>query len=322
MTITMTAPVGPNRLDKPGLVGQPMDRVDGRAKVTGRATYAYEVRDQDAAAAYGYIVQSAIAKGRIAGIDTRAAERAPGVIAVLTHQNAPQQDTGDHRLAWPQLNDDQGAALRPTGRPGGGRDVRAGPGRRLPRPGALRPAAGRLRIVAQHRQGACAGAREQPARQRRRRLCRRVRVRAGKARRELHDPAAKPRDDGAACDAGCLERGFVDPVHLQPDAEPGAAERRAHAQDAAGESASGQPLYRRWLWRQAVGDGRRRAGGDRGAEDRPPGEGGPDPPADLPRRDPPVGHDPARAAGRRPGRPADRHRARRALGQSGNRAVL
>jgi xanthine dehydrogenase YagR molybdenum-binding subunit len=73
MTITMTAPVGPNRLDKPGLVGQPMDRVDGRAKVTGRATYAYEVREPRAAAAYGYVVQSAIAKGRIAGIDTRAA---------------------------------------------------------------------------------------------------------------------------------------------------------------------------------------------------------------------------------------------------------
>jgi xanthine dehydrogenase YagR molybdenum-binding subunit len=107
MTITMNAPISPNRLDRPGIVGQPMDRVDGPAKVTGHATYAYEYRDADARAAYGYIVQSAIAKGRIADIDTSAAESAPGVIAVLTHRNAPPQATGNHRVAAAQLTDDQ-----------------------------------------------------------------------------------------------------------------------------------------------------------------------------------------------------------------------
>jgi xanthine dehydrogenase YagR molybdenum-binding subunit len=107
MTITMNAPIGRNPLDRSGIVGQPMDRVDGPAKVTGLATYAYEYRDAAARAAYGYIVQSAIAKGRIADIDTRAAEGAPGVVAVLTHKNAPPQGTGDRRVSASQLGDDQ-----------------------------------------------------------------------------------------------------------------------------------------------------------------------------------------------------------------------
>lgn len=72
------------------LIGQPVDRVDGRLKVTGRATYAYE-RRLDAAPAYGVILGSAIAKGRIVSIDTAAAERAPGVLHVMTHRNAPAQ---------------------------------------------------------------------------------------------------------------------------------------------------------------------------------------------------------------------------------------
>ena len=48
-----------------GLIGRPLDRVDGRLKVTGRATYAYEYAAQGAAA-YGVIVPAAIGKGRVA----------------------------------------------------------------------------------------------------------------------------------------------------------------------------------------------------------------------------------------------------------------
>ena len=69
-------------------IGQPVSRVDGRQKVTGGATYAAEfgVPGQ----AQGAIVRSTIANGRIASIDTTAAERAPGVVTVLTHRNAPR----------------------------------------------------------------------------------------------------------------------------------------------------------------------------------------------------------------------------------------
>jgi xanthine dehydrogenase YagR molybdenum-binding subunit len=71
-------------------VGQPLDRIDGRLKVTGAATYAHEVRPSRAPA-YGFIVPATIAKGRITAIDTRLAELAPGVLLVLTHRNVPRQ---------------------------------------------------------------------------------------------------------------------------------------------------------------------------------------------------------------------------------------
>jgi xanthine dehydrogenase YagR molybdenum-binding subunit len=99
----MTGPIGPNPLDKPGLVGQPLDRVDGRDKVTGAARYAYEKRDDVANAAVGYLVTASIAHGRIAAIDAVATRRSPGVLLVLTHENAPPQGTGNHREACPQL---------------------------------------------------------------------------------------------------------------------------------------------------------------------------------------------------------------------------
>src|SRR5215218_4638354 len=65
-----------------------IDRVDGRAKVTGSATYAAEYKMQNTA--YGFLVGSTVAKGRIKTIDAKSAERAPGVIAVITYLNAPK----------------------------------------------------------------------------------------------------------------------------------------------------------------------------------------------------------------------------------------
>ena len=70
------------------LVGTGIDRVDGKKKVTGGATYAAEV--QVANVAHAVIVGSTIGRGRVTAIDTRAAEAAPGVLAVVTHQNAPR----------------------------------------------------------------------------------------------------------------------------------------------------------------------------------------------------------------------------------------
>src|SRR5258708_10611101 len=68
-------------------VGQPISRADGRLKVTGRARYTADI--PVAGAAHAAIVHSTIANGRTVSIDTTAAEMAPGVLAVFTHQNMP-----------------------------------------------------------------------------------------------------------------------------------------------------------------------------------------------------------------------------------------
>src|ERR1700755_3228756 len=97
----MNSPVGRNALDAEGGVGTPLDRVDGRLKVTGGARYAYEMQQENVL--YGFVVEASIGKGTISSIDTRAAEKAPGVALVLTHRNAPAQGTGNHREAHPVL---------------------------------------------------------------------------------------------------------------------------------------------------------------------------------------------------------------------------
>src|SRR5687768_2249793 len=71
-----------------GTNNNPIDRVDGKAKVTGTATYAAEYEVQNMA--FGFLVGSTVAKGKVTSIDTRGAERAPGVLAVITHLNAPK----------------------------------------------------------------------------------------------------------------------------------------------------------------------------------------------------------------------------------------
>lgn len=68
-------------------IGSPRSRVDGPAKVTGAAQYAAEFEAPDLA--HGYVVSSAVARGRIARIDAAAAEAVPGVIKVYTHENRP-----------------------------------------------------------------------------------------------------------------------------------------------------------------------------------------------------------------------------------------
>ncbi len=65
-----------------------LDRVDGIAKVTGSAKYAAEYNLPNMA--YGVLVGSTITKGAIKSIDAKGAEKAPGVLAVITHLNAPK----------------------------------------------------------------------------------------------------------------------------------------------------------------------------------------------------------------------------------------
>ncbi|MDA0563452.1 xanthine dehydrogenase family protein molybdopterin-binding subunit [Streptomonospora sp. S1-112] len=74
-----------------GAIGAGPRRVEGPAKVAGTAAYAYEYRAADAA--YLAPVQATIARGRVAAVDTAAAEAAEGVLAVLWHGNAPRLRT-------------------------------------------------------------------------------------------------------------------------------------------------------------------------------------------------------------------------------------
>ena len=82
MTVQFSPAAGRDRF-----VGTPVSRIDGPAKVTGLAKYAGEFTALDLA--HGVVVSSAIAKGRITGIDAAAAEAVPGVLKVLTHENRP-----------------------------------------------------------------------------------------------------------------------------------------------------------------------------------------------------------------------------------------
>lgn len=79
-------------------------RVDGRAKVTGKATYIAEFRFPELA--YGYLVQSTIARGTVRDIETAEAEKQPGVVKILTHKNVA-------KLANPQADEDFGEKSRP-----------------------------------------------------------------------------------------------------------------------------------------------------------------------------------------------------------------
>jgi xanthine dehydrogenase YagR molybdenum-binding subunit len=85
-------------------IGASLDRRDGPQKVTGTAPYAYEHRFDNAL--YLFPVQSDVARGRVLRIDASAAEALPGVVAVLTHDNAPRlADTSDQELAVLQTPD-------------------------------------------------------------------------------------------------------------------------------------------------------------------------------------------------------------------------
>lgn len=100
-------PATTNPIDQLKVVGKPVDRIEGPLKVSGTAPYAYERHDVVANQAYGHVVGATIAKGRIRSLDTEAAERAPGVLAVVTAGNAGKLAKGRfntaHLLGGPQV---------------------------------------------------------------------------------------------------------------------------------------------------------------------------------------------------------------------------
>lgn len=93
------------------IIGKPFDRVDGRAKVTGKARYAADA-PSSTPPAYGVLVTSTIGRGEITKVDHGEAWSAPGVLLVLSHENMPAQGPFKagglggkrHARAKPQFN--------------------------------------------------------------------------------------------------------------------------------------------------------------------------------------------------------------------------
>jgi xanthine dehydrogenase YagR molybdenum-binding subunit len=92
-------PATTNAIDQLKVVGRPVDRIDGPLKTTGTAQYAYDRHDVVGNQAYGFVLGAAIAKGRIASMDLAAAKAAPGVLAIVTGQNAGKLAKGERNTA-------------------------------------------------------------------------------------------------------------------------------------------------------------------------------------------------------------------------------
>jgi xanthine dehydrogenase YagR molybdenum-binding subunit len=94
------------------VIGQPIDRIDGKAKVTGAARYAADMQSSRPAA-FGVIVTSTIGRGVVTDVAAGDAEKMPGVLLVMSHENAPPQarfKSGSlggkrHARAKPQLTE-------------------------------------------------------------------------------------------------------------------------------------------------------------------------------------------------------------------------
>jgi xanthine dehydrogenase YagR molybdenum-binding subunit len=92
-------PAAANPIDQLKVVGQPVDRIDGSLKTTGTAPYANDRHDVVANQAYGFVLGAGIAKGRIASIDLSRARGAPGVLAIVTAENAGKLGKGERNTA-------------------------------------------------------------------------------------------------------------------------------------------------------------------------------------------------------------------------------
>ena len=109
-------PAADNPIDRQRVIGKPHARIEGPLKVSGRARYAYERHDVAPKAAYGFVVGSAIATGSIRALDTGLAEKAPGVLTVVTYANAGKlgqsEDHSARLLGGPDIQHyDQAIAL-------------------------------------------------------------------------------------------------------------------------------------------------------------------------------------------------------------------
>ncbi len=92
-------PATTNPIDQGKIVGRATPRIDGPLKTTGTAPYAYEHHDVTPTPAVGFVVAAGIAKGRVTAMDLRAARAAPGVLAIVTAQNAGKLGKGSKNTA-------------------------------------------------------------------------------------------------------------------------------------------------------------------------------------------------------------------------------
>jgi xanthine dehydrogenase YagR molybdenum-binding subunit len=81
-------PAQTNPIDQLKIVGKPADRVDGPLKTTGTAPYANDRHDVAPNQAHGFVIGAAIGRGRIVSIDDKRARIMPGVLGIVTSQNA------------------------------------------------------------------------------------------------------------------------------------------------------------------------------------------------------------------------------------------
>ena len=240
-------------------IGQGIDRVDGRLKVAGRAHYAAEFAVPDVV--HAVLVQSTIGAGTIIGFDLDAAHAMPGVLAIITPDNAPKlpMKGGPQQMVRSPLLQDRAVSLqRPARRGGRGTDARSGGRRR--RAGARAISA----RGAGHVDGCRAGAglstaqRRAPARFASRRSRRRVRHRGGNRRCDLHHADGTSQSDGAARDDRALGRQPTDRVDRDAGHLRCAANPRRDVRDRRVGCACDLPLSRRRLRLQGHIRGRRR----------------------------------------------------------------
>lgn len=90
-------------------IGKPVDRVDGKLKVTGQARYAAEFPEDGLL--HGSVVSSSIASGRVVSIDASEALKVPGVVAVLDHNNRPSISSYDE--SYEDADSADGSPFRP-----------------------------------------------------------------------------------------------------------------------------------------------------------------------------------------------------------------
>jgi xanthine dehydrogenase YagR molybdenum-binding subunit len=92
-------PAAANPIDRMKVVGRAHDRIDGPLKTTGQAPYAYEFHREVPNAAYGHVLGSGVAKGRIRSMNLEEAKASPGVLAIVTAANAGKLGKGKYNTA-------------------------------------------------------------------------------------------------------------------------------------------------------------------------------------------------------------------------------
>ena len=93
--LKMDRPVGETALDRgvQGLVGEPVNRVEGRRKVAGAVPYTLDHK-VEGDLAHGHAICASIGRGRVTNFDTSRAEAMPGVLAVIVDDPLIPRESG------------------------------------------------------------------------------------------------------------------------------------------------------------------------------------------------------------------------------------